>query len=147
MLVCFFKIMFVIEQILESIKKWDWVKIGARASLGGWSVKCSGRTNEPPPKFTFYFAHATAHLLKLHNTPPPHLTLLCHLRPPKHQNFSSQSEQRMDAEGIFLDTLYSKIVFMGLLGHSRPSGPFWAFQQSLQQFHIDSPTNSFSSKC
>ena len=54
-----------------------------QASLGGQSVKCSGRTNEPPEKFTFYFAHAKAtprnakarhgraHLLKLPKLPPP----------------------------------------------------------------------------
>ena len=36
------------------------VKSVPQASLGGQSVKCSGRTNEPPEKFTFYFAHAKA---------------------------------------------------------------------------------------
>ena len=67
------------------------VKSVPQASLGGQSVKCSGRTNEPPEKFTFYFAHAKAtprnakarhgraHLLKLPKTPPTHLTLLGHL--------------------------------------------------------------------
>ena len=59
------------------------VKSVPQASLGGQSVKCSGRTNEPPEKFTFYFAHAKAtprnakarhgraHLLKLPKLPPP----------------------------------------------------------------------------
>ena len=47
------------------------VKSVPQASLGGQSVKCSGRTNEPPEKFTFYFAHATQHLLKLHKLPSP----------------------------------------------------------------------------
>ena len=68
------------------------VKSVPQASLGGQSVKCSGRTNEPPEKFTFYFAHAKAtprnakarhgraHLLKLPKLPPPtHLTPLGHL--------------------------------------------------------------------
>ena len=55
-----------------------------QASLGGQSVKCSGRTNEPPEKFTFYFAHAkatprnakarhgTGASIKTSQTPPSH---------------------------------------------------------------------------
>ena len=60
------------------------VKSVPQASLGGQSVKCSGRTNEPPEKFTFYFAHAkatprnakarhgTGASIKTSQTPPSH---------------------------------------------------------------------------